>query len=222
MKAFIDTRENERIQQALYYFSENNEVSVEELETGDYIFENENGKVVFEYKTVEDFIHSINDNRVFNQSIDQYLEFDYHFIIIVGTEKDKNKCIKKLKQYTHTYMTNSQYYGVIAKLNTYTTVWQVPRTEIAFEVMEKQANKCLDGKHVVKQFNKSVGSAAFRLLLNNVNGIGYKTAETICNSLNLITIQDVFNLNKEDLCTIDGIGEKTAKKIINQLTRKFN
>ena len=39
MKVIIDSKEQDRIRPAMFYFSINNNVSVQELETGDYIFE---------------------------------------------------------------------------------------------------------------------------------------------------------------------------------------
>ena len=39
MNVTIDTRETDRIRPAMFYFSIRNQVSIQELETGDYIFE---------------------------------------------------------------------------------------------------------------------------------------------------------------------------------------
>lgn len=223
MKVFIDTRENNRIKPALFYFGQKNTVTITELETGDYIFVNEenNDCIVFEYKTIEDFIQSIKDNRVFNQSIDQYNEFKYHFVIIVGTDKQKTEYIKDTQRYTGDYVTNNQYYGAICSLSTYTNVIQVPRQSIAFEVMEKQAIKCFENKPLMKRYRKSEGNPAFRLLANNVNRIGLKTASKICDSLNLETVDDVFNLSLDSLMSVEGVGEKSAINILSQLKRKF-
>ena len=83
MKVFIDSRETDRIKPAMFHFSLNNDISVEELETGDYIFEEDGKQVVFEYKTMSDFINSVSEGRVFNQAIDQQNQFDHHFVILL-------------------------------------------------------------------------------------------------------------------------------------------
>ncbi len=77
-------------------FSLNNSVSIEELDTGDYIFEENGQKAVFEYKTMPDFINSVMEGRVFNQAIDQQREFANHFVIIEGTDEDRKKICDEL------------------------------------------------------------------------------------------------------------------------------
>lgn len=83
----IDTREKDRIKSASkYYTKQGLEVEVSELEVGDYIFTDGNDSVVFEFKTIADFVSSIQDRRVFNQAISQAEEFNHHFVVIQGDE----------------------------------------------------------------------------------------------------------------------------------------
>ena len=183
----IDDREdNKRIANAKKYFKEQNfEVFVEELLYGDYLFHDTctNIDVAFEYKTLDDFISSINDNRVFNQALNQSDYYDYHFVIVVGTDKEKQKVINDKKYYTGNYVTNEQFYGAYASLVNVTSLIQVPRESIAFMTMGKVAEKCCSDKPVLKRYSKSRGTPALRLLSNNVNRIGYITAEKICKNL---------------------------------------
>ena len=96
----IDSREKNRIKQATQYFKEQGlEVTVEELEVGDYIFTDGNDSVVFEFKLVADFIASIQDGRVFNQCIEQSENFNHHFCIIHGDLATRSKCIAMTKHY---------------------------------------------------------------------------------------------------------------------------
>ena len=56
MKVTIDNREQSRIKSATKYYKEQGlEVSVEELEIGDYIFSDGNNEVVFEFKLISDY-----------------------------------------------------------------------------------------------------------------------------------------------------------------------
>ena len=222
----IDDREQKRGFRAFrYYRDETSEITPEsaELVYGDFVFSDDvtGLSVAFEYKTLEDFIASIYDNRVFNQALNQSNSFDYHFVIVVGTDKEKQELIRDKKRYTGEYMSNNQFYGAYASLLNITSLVQVPNERTAFLVMGKIAVKCLSDKPVLKRYSKSRGSPALRLLANNVHRIGEKTAVNICNTLKLESIQDVFNLTTDDLIKVEGIGEKTANNILKQLGHEF-
>ena len=219
MKVTIDTRETERIRPAIFFFSINNTVSIEELNTGDFIFEENNKKAVFEYKTMSDFINSVQEGRIFNQAIDQQREFANHFVIIEGTDDDMKEISDKLYYSSGVSFTKKQFYGAIARLNTFTTVLRVPNRKTAFEVMEQQSKKCFDDKAIAKTFPKSEGNSAFRYLCYCCQGVGSKTAEKIVNELKLNNLNDIISLKKEDLMSIHRIGESTATTILEQVRK---
>ena len=78
MNIKISDKEQTRIKSATAYYKEQgHDVEVTNLQIGDYIFDN---KVAFEFKTIADFVASIQDNRVFNEAINQAENFDYHFV----------------------------------------------------------------------------------------------------------------------------------------------
>ncbi|MBQ3407948.1 MAG: hypothetical protein IJH12_01935 [Clostridia bacterium] len=217
MNVTIDTRETDRIRPAIFFFSIRNNVSVEELETGDYIFEDKGKQAVFEYKTMSDFINSVSEGRVFNQAIDQSNEFINHFVIIEGTDEDRKKESERKYWTSGVNFTKKQFYGAIARLNTFTTVLRVPDRKTAFEVMEQQAKKCFDDKVLAKTFPKSEGNSAFRYLSYCCRGVGAKTAEKIVQELKLNNLEDILNLKKEDLMSIHRIGATTADNILSQI-----
>ena len=219
MKVLIDTRETDRIKPALFHFSIKNDVSIVELETGDYIFEEDEKQVVFEYKTMPDFITSVNEGRVFNQAIDQQSQFLYHFVIVEGTDEELTELCKELYYSTHVSFSKAQFYGAIARLNTFTTVLRVPNRKTAFEVMEQQAKKCFDDKAVAKTFPKSEGNAAFRYLCYCCNRVGSNTAEKIVDELSLNNLEDIIALKRDDLTSIYGIGDATADTILEQVRK---
>ena len=70
----MDHRENTpRLANAKQYYEDQGDtVQIKDLLIGDYLF---NNQVVFEYKTLEDFIKSVQESRVFNQAIDQTQAF---------------------------------------------------------------------------------------------------------------------------------------------------
>ena len=121
LQVTIDTRETHRIKSATsYYKGEGLTVEVKELPIGDYIFTNGEDSVVFEFKLISDFIASIQDGRVFNQSIEQSENFNHHFIIIHGDLATRSKCIAMTRNYRQ--VTIFQYLSAIASLDKYTTV----------------------------------------------------------------------------------------------------
>lgn len=224
MIILIDDREVDRISPATAYFEKlGHEVAVKELIYGDYIFVDEESKqkVAFEYKSVEDYISSLTDYRVFNQALNQSNEFDWHFVIIVGTDEEKDMAIREKGRYSGRYMSNEQFYGGFASLVEVTSIIQTPNQDIAFMTMEKIATKCLRDKPVLKRFQKSRGTPALRLLTNNVNRVGYITAQKICDKLDLETVEDVLNLTVSKLTEVDGVGVKTARNIMIQLKKEF-
>ena len=203
MKVQISDKEQWRIKEAEKYFQELGcETSVENLEVGDYVFDN---KVCFEYKNMKDFIASIQDKRVFNESINQAESFDWHYVIIHGTEQDRAKEIAISKNYVPVDL--FQYHGAIASINKYSTVIETysPFLEESFYRMMIQAKKCLLNKPIVKKFPKKHKNTAFNFLCYTIYGINYKKAQAITEAYDLKNLHDL---------QVEGIGEKNAERII--------
>lgn len=216
MKVVIDSRETRRIETATEFYEKKGlDVSVEELPVGDYVFSNGENEVVFEYKKMTDFFSSIQDNRVFNQSISQSEEFDFHFVLIHGNLYDRNNCIALSRRWQPVNV--YQYLGAIASLNRYTTVIECDNDEIdeVYYRMLVTAQKSLQDKPVVKKFGRKHKNPAFNWLCYCNYGISAKKAQAIIDTLQLETLDDLINLTVEDLVSVDGIGKKTAKNIIN-------
>lgn len=214
----IDSREKQRKYDAYSFYKNNKHIDkayIGTLPTGDYIFYDNPKKVehgvVFEYKTIEDFVKSIIDNRVFNQSIDQNQQFLYHYVIIVGTDQQLDDLLSQME------FNEDNYYGAIDRLSTYTNVRQAPTQERAFKIMLNTSRKCLDGKTIFKKFPKSFGNPASRYLCYCVDDIGDETSTLIVNALKLQNLNDLMHLNKEKLIDIKGIGDKTADKILKAI-----
>lgn len=211
MKIVIDDREHKRIEEAIQYYEEKGcTLEIQELPVGDFIFQNQ---VCFEYKTFSDFISSIMDGRLFNQTINQ-LTYPYHFVVIVSKEYERNIVFKAA--YDYNKFSKSQYYGAVARLNTYTTVLNAESTYDAFELMYIQSVKCLDQRPVKKHFNDKTDNMALTWL-SGIKRIGDSTAETICDCLELKSLDDLMGLSLDDLTGIDGIGRVKAETILKTL-----
>lgn len=206
----IDTREQSRIPIATEYFEKQQyTVKKEKLPTGDYLI---NNKVVFEFKTWSDFMGSITDNRLFNETISQIEEYSYHFLVLHGTNRDYKEAFQ------HNGLEHKHITGAIARLNTYTKILRGTGTlNNTFELMRITAEKCLDDKILCKNFGTKSINKAFNCLAFCVDDINAKRAKTIVNYLNLHTIQDVVNLTHDDLMKVPGIGPVLAEKIIEAI-----
>jgi len=210
MNILIDSREQSRITIAKkFYESQGHTVTTEELPTGDYLF---NNKVVMEFKTWPDFMASITDNRLFNESISQIEEYPYHFVVIHGTNRDYNDAFQ------HNGLDHKMITGAIARLNTYTKIIHGTKTiNDTFDLMRVTAEKCLDDKTLCKGFGTKSVNPAFNVLAFCVDDINAERAKNIVNFLGLKTFKDVCTLKEEDLLKVPGIGPVLSKKIMDAI-----
>ena len=213
----VDNREkHSRIEHATEYYTDlGDTVHVQELPFGDYIF---GDQVVFEYKTLQDFVKSVQSQRVFNQAIDQSTVFKYHFVIVVSTERERRGYFNKLKHLGNRdlYFDEYKYIGAIARLNTFTTVIQASTEKEAFTYMKSQARKCLDNKHIIKRLEQKTDNPCFNFLMN-IKHISDVKAELIVKELELETLTDLLNVTNNDLQAIKGIGSQTAGIIMKSI-----
>lgn len=212
----IDSREKERIPYAKKFFDKYMPITVE-LNTGDFMFENEDTAefVIFEYKTMKDFIGSVSDGRIFEQVKRMNDEFDWNFVVIEGTIDDLQRENKRrmFQQNTGRPFSLAQFYGAIAKLNCYTTVVQCHNQAQAFNYMEKQALKIFNDEPLLKHFKSDADNPALNYL-NCINGIGFKTGKLIVDEFNIKSLNDLLAVvENEDLTSINGIGKKTEEII---------
>ena len=215
MKIQISDKEQTRIKSATaYYKDQGHEVEVTNLQIGDYIFDN---KVVFEFKTIADFVASIQDNRVFNEAINQAENYDYHFVIIQGDEATRAKALAMSRNYHE--ITYFGYLGAISSLNRYTTVIESysPFINEAYYRMQITAKKCLQNKPIVKKFTKKHKNSCMNYLTYCVYGLNWKRANDIVNTLDLHTLEDLLNVTHQQLTSVPGIGDKMADRIIDTL-----
>ena len=211
----IDSREQSRIESATeYYTRQGLTVEVKEEQIGDYIFQDQ---VVFEFKTIPDFIASIQSGRVFNQAINQAENYDYHYVVIQGDEHTRAKCLGMSRNWRTVNI--FQYIGAISSLNRYTTVIESynPYIEEAYYRMLSTATKCLSSKPIVRKFPRKTKNNAFNWLCYCNYGISAKKATAIVETLDLHTLNDLQKITVEELLTVDGIGKKNAENIIEGL-----
>lgn len=206
----IDSREQNRIPIAKKYFEKQGyQVTTQELPTGDYLF---NNKVVMEFKTWPDYLASITDGRLWNETQKQMENYDIHFVVIHGTNRDYQKA------YAYSGLEDKHINGSIARLLTYTKIIRGTGTiNDTFELMKVTAEKCLDDKTLCRQFGTKSVNPAFNVLAYCVDDIKGERAKAIVNTLGLETIKDVTNLTYDDLVKVPGIGDALAKKVLDAI-----
>ena len=212
----ISDKEQNRIPKAEEYFQELGcKTEVTNLQYGDYVF---NHKVAIEYKTMADFIASIQDNRVFNEAINQAENYDWHYVLIHGNEHERTKCISMTQHYIPVNL--FQFHGAIASINRYSTVIEcyTPWINEAFYKMYIQAQKDLSNKPIVKKFPRKDKNVCFNYLAYCVYGLNAKRANDIVTTLDLHTLEDLLYLKHEHLTSVPGIGSKLADKIIDSIS----
>ena len=210
MKIIIDSREQNRINHAKnYYETQGHEVTVQELPTGDYVFDDQ---VVMEFKTWPDFMASITDGRLWNESQKQMENYSIHFVVIHGTNRDYNEAFQ------HVGIEEKHINGAIARLLTYTKIIRGTTTLTdTFELMKTTAEKCLDEKTITKQFDTKSVNPAFNFLAYCVPDIKGERAKSIVNYLHLETLEDLLELDEDKLKSVPGIGDKLSTKILNTI-----
>ena len=212
----IDSREKDRVKSAKEYYEQQKlEVDVCELEIGDYLFDN---KVCYEFKTVSDFVASIQNGKVFNQAINMAETYPYNFVIIQGDDHSRAKALAMSRNYHE--ITYFGYLGAIASLNRFVTVIESysPFINEAYYRMLINAKKCLQNKPIVKKFPKKDKNIAFNYLAYCVYGLNAKRANDIVTTLDLHTLEDLLYLKHEHLTKVPGIGSKLADKIIDSIS----
>ncbi|MBQ2832355.1 ERCC4 domain-containing protein [Methanobrevibacter sp.] len=215
----IDDREKQsRIEKATEYFEEQGDtVRIKHLDIGDYII---NKHCVFEYKRLDDFVKSVKNRRVFNQAVNQSVNFKYHFVVVVSTDRQRRAYFNKLVHsgWKQGYFDEDQYIGAIARLNTYTTVIQADYEKQAFIYMRAQARKCLDNKHIIKRLETKTDNPAFNWLMN-IKHISDNTAELLVDNFDLFDLESLFELDYNDMQKVKGIGNETARIVTNSIKR---
>ena len=79
-----------------------------------------------------------------------------------------------------------------------------------------------EDSHTLYGFATSAERDLFRLLINNVSGIGPKTALNILSGMNVVTFRGaVANSDVKALSQISGVGKKTAERMVVELRDKI-
>ena len=206
MKVIVDSRESESRKKIA---SKHWNIEIQELPIGDYVYKD----TVIEYKTMNDFLSSIRDNRLKKETISQAMEYPHHYLLLEG---DVDKTLREL-DYKGVLFTKAEYNGAITSLLTYTQIIPATNPSHAFRLMDLLFKKLYDGKNrMILPVEKPSTNPVYNYLAG-VYKVGDVRASKIIQSLKLNNLEDLLNLTEKDLLNIDGIGKDTARRVMEAI-----
>ncbi len=209
----IDTREkNKKLFEAFDTLLAQEDTEIicirECLECGDIIY----GNVCIERKEANDFVNSIMDGRMTEQTAKMNLNFKdgYKYIIIEGNPYE-----------TVSQISNN---SIIGKMTSLLVKHDIRLMFVSNTFEFVYACISLINKHIEQsQFKpeeykkltyKTTDEDIVTAMIHQIPGVGYEKAIAISNMYNHSFTTFIKHLRKEDLLRIDGIGDKTAEKIM--------
>lgn len=226
-KIIIDSHERVRGYNAYQFYEDTYELEVESLTYGDYLFiTNDDKKVVFEFKTCEDFIKSMEDKSLFQEVSNQTINYEYSYLVICGNFQETYDYLYwNVPHYRYKYKTmavlknrlNNQVNGAIARIYAmYVPIIFVDNEEEAFKEMLKISSKIADAKKyggVVRPSSKHLEEDPTTLYLSGLNGIGEKKSKNITNDLGLECLDDLCKKKPSDFLSVNRVTERNVKEI---------
>ena len=231
-KIIIDSREKVRGYNAYQFYEDTYELHVETLTYGDYLFHTQDGKdVVFEFKTTNDFIKSMEDKSLFQELSNQCIHYEYSYLVVCGDfEKTFENLYWKVPHYRYKYKTElslksrmrSQVKGALSRIySMYVPIIFVDTDEQAFAEMLKISSKVADAKKyggvtrpIPKRYLKSNPSALF---LSKFDGIGNVLSERIVDELGIECVDDLCNVTPSEFLSVKKVSERKLKNIWKEL-----
>lgn len=125
-----------------FFKGEGDYVDVVSLDVGDFVF---GDCVVFSFYHLADFVRVVKNRSVFNRDEIQFRGFEYHFVVVVSTLRQRRSYFNKLVYggWKGGYFDEDRFIGAVAGLNTFTRVICVDYEDLAFRFMRIHASKCL-------------------------------------------------------------------------------
>ena len=217
----VDSREGVRGETAVDGFLlEGYNSKIVTLDVGDYLVDD---LVVWEYKTVPDFLNSLYDESLFNEVFNQSMIYPFSFTIIQGSfnnyfyknffKLNKNTKLKynnNVKEYINKQIAIVD--GAIRRLRTVSNVIiKESEAECLYEIL-LQSLKCLDFKGYggVVRPSHDYQLNPCKSVLMEVKGVGDKLSDRIIEEFGLTCLDDLTRVSFDGLLSVKGINRKMA------------
>lgn len=212
---YVDSREPENVRSKIRKELNERNVPVtvmeEELDTGDFVF----GDIVIERKEASDFVSSITDGRLSEQSSKMSVDFGEHKYVIV--EGDPYGVV-------HSNIHDNSIVGMFCSLGFKKDVKVVPVKTLSHTLfaVARIVEYSLD--------DESFDPAEFALsrteadkedvtvsMIACIEGISVDRARDVIEHIGADSVQDVAESDVDTLQEIEGVGEKRANKILDSV-----
>ena len=227
-KVYVDSREPASMKEKIKKLFPQ-KVETVMLNVGDYIFDFIKYVVVVERKSIDDFVNSIRNNRIWEQlqKILNFKEFDSkevrrRILLIDGTFDQ----FMPDSQFLSDKQKNRFYASMMGALQQIIFVYHVPIIVADNQVALKQffrilverekngKNDSLPSTRWTKEETKISGEIDYRIImLSSIPTIGPQLAKNLLRRYR--SIKNIVNATKESLAKVPGIGMKRAEIIYN-------
>lgn len=226
-RIIVDSKEKIRGNNAYNFYQKTYNVAIEPLTYGDYLFfTNDGKKVVFEFKTCQDFIKSMEDKSLFQELSNQSINYEYSYLVICGDFNETFDYLYwKVKHYRYKYKTiallknrlSKQVEGALARIySMYIPIIFVETEEEAFDKMLKISSKIADAKKyggIVRPSSKELLGNPVQFFLSGFNGIGEIKSKNITNELGIVCLDDLCRKKPSDFLSVKGIRNENVKEL---------
>ena len=185
-------------------------VEVKQLDIGDFVVSSD---IVIERKTLDDFVKSIYDGRLFKQLVNMNEKYAKPIVIIQGEKKHLSG------------ISESAFYGALAsaladfKVPIFFASNEKEVSELIFHIARReQMEKKRDTR--IREGRKPASLADNqRYIVSGIPGVSGVLADRLLSRTE--TVENLFSTTELDLHKIEGIGEVIAKRIRELATAKY-
>lgn len=197
---YVDTRESAALIRYLERMGA--EVHVKQLEIGDFVLSED---VVVERKTVEDYIRSLMDNRLFSQLIAMKDKYPKPLLIVQGNRK-KSASIGLSAFYSSLASTLIDFYIPI-----YTSEDDEETAALLYYIAKREQEEGRKAVRVREGRKPLTTPEIQKYVVAGVPGIDAILADRLLKRFK--NVRGVFSASIEELKAVEGIGDKIAAKI---------
>jgi Fanconi anemia group M protein len=197
---YVDTRESKSIVACLEKMGAN--VQIKQLDVGDFVLSED---VVVERKTIDDYVKSIMDNRLFSQLIAMKEKYPKPLLIVQGSRK-RGASIGLAAFYSSLASALTDFY-----IPVYTSEDDEETATILYYIAKREQE---EGKRAVRvrEGRKPLTIPEIqKYVVAGVPGVDAVLADRLLKRFK--NVRGVFSATLEELKTVEGIGDKIASRI---------
>ncbi|MHB1907634.1 MAG: DEAD/DEAH box helicase [Nitrososphaerales archaeon] len=206
---YVDTRELAQFVDKLRYRGAL--VEVKQLDIGDFVVSSD---IVIERKTVDDFVKSIYDGRLFKQLVNMASKYPKQVLVVQGEKKDLSG------------ISEPAFYGALASIvsdfkvpvffgaserEVIELIYHIARRE---QIEKKRGTKIREGRKPVTLADKQ------RYVASGIPGVDAVLADRLLSKLS--TLERLFSASEGELRSVEGIGDVMAQRIRQLASAKYN